>query len=157
MIRSALTLNGRLVFATIAAFAALMAISPCVAQAHDTAGVPYHTKPTLASAYKYTTDCLYSFHSPSVVLGFQHEYVYWQPVAAFYANGKWNYRYGDAKRAEVDQNTMIFGWTNMNGTFSNGDAGVWVPPGTDIWLGYQIMYGSNGYLHFDWLGGGARC
>jgi hypothetical protein len=158
MIRSVLSFNGRLVIAMLATFAALVAISPSVAQAHDTTGVPYHTGPTLSAVYRDAGgNCIYYLHSPSVVLGFKDEYVGWRPVAAYQANGTWNYRWGDIKVAHVDASRMISGWMNPNLTFSNGDTYVIVPPGTNRWFGFQILYGSTTYTHFEWMAGGINC
>jgi hypothetical protein len=142
----------------VVALTAVLVLIPGVAHAHDTSGVPYHTTPTGSSLWRYADgSCQYGFTNP-IALGFTSEYVYWRPMGAFVANGAWQYRYGEWRRALTNRTQMVYGWeaqqpwTNAWG-FANGDSVVGgFPRGSSVSLGYQIFYSSNGYTHAGWRG-----
>lgn len=145
-------------FATLVS-ALAVALNPTVAQAHTTAGVPYHTAPSFSGWTRYSGNtCSYDFYNPNVVLGFTDEYVYWRPIGGIVVNNAWQYRYGEWKRALTSPTRMVYGWESQQWPdyawkFSNGVSVVgYFSFGSKPWLGYQIYYPSKGYTHSEWLG-----
>jgi len=139
------------VAATVAA-----AVNVAPAAAHDAANVPYHSKPAAADKTIYAGGtCEFSFYSPTVLGLVSNQYVYWRPVGAFWANGQWNYRYGETRRALVSRTEMIAGWESYqtfgyNGWFfANGPSSVgYFPAGSTLYLGYQIW--AHNFEHLQW-------
>jgi hypothetical protein len=157
----------RKLIALVATLVVTFGLLPAVGQAHSTTGVPDHTRPELdPSRLTYNSHCLLNFSNPTV-LGYTSEYVYWAPVVGYYTNGQWRYAYGDWHRAYVSSARMVYGWEARNAftnawEFSNGLSGIYVPRGTDAWLGFHIYYSSRAWEsqnahHFEWLGGPIRC
>lgn len=152
--------------ASLAAAASLAIAGAQDAQAHPTTNVPYHQlclswgcwdKFSYYDRHTGYTMCEWDFEVPVTVLGFTREYVYWRPIAATYTTRGWEYTYGNWAWAWTSPTEMATRWYQRDGlgnVISIGGDGripLYLYAGYTYSVGQQIYYGSNGYMHTEWL------